>query len=161
VLVPDLDRVKLFFKLSNVLFLGHLHLLEDFFLGVELSVQIFSFGYSFVHLVLEFQVLFLQDLNLTVRWVQFNFRVFQGQNLIFQFRTSLQKTTVSLRVILLLIFVPLNPKLSSLFLIGNDFIETLDSFVELSLVKLQCLLDAGFACLQNDHGIGLLLITLV
>jgi len=66
VLVPDLDRVKLFFKLSNILFLSHFHLLEDFFLGVELSVQIFSFGYSFVDLVLEFQVLFLQDLNLTV-----------------------------------------------------------------------------------------------
>ena len=41
--------------------------------------------------MLEFQVLFLEDLNLTVCGIKFDLGVFQGQDLILELTASLQE----------------------------------------------------------------------
>jgi hypothetical protein len=65
-LVPQLNSIQLLLEPLDVFFLCHLHLLQDFFLRVELSVEIFSTGYGFIYLMLELHVLLLKDLNLTI-----------------------------------------------------------------------------------------------
>ena len=92
VLVPKLNCVQLLLQPRDVLFLGNLHLFEDFLLGVELAVEIFCPCNCLVHLVLELQVLLLQNLNLAVGRVELDLRVFQGQNLVLQLAASLQQT---------------------------------------------------------------------
>ena len=83
-LVSLLNRVKLLLQLRDVLLLRHFHLLEDFFLRVELTIQIFGLRDSLVDLVLELEVLLLKDLNLAICGVQLDLVVFQGKNLVFE-----------------------------------------------------------------------------
>ena len=78
VLIAQLDCVQFFLEALDVLLLGHFHLLEDFFLCVKFTVEVLSSGNSFIDLMLEFQVLFLEDLNLTVCGIQLDLGVFQG-----------------------------------------------------------------------------------
>ena len=90
-LVSELDSVKLLLQPLNVLLLGHFHLLEDFFLRVKFTVEVLSSGNCFVDLMLEFQVLFLEDLNLTVCGIQLDLGVFEGEDLILELTASLQE----------------------------------------------------------------------
>ena len=90
-LVSELNSVKLLLQPLNVLLFCHFHLLEDFLLRVKFTVEVLSAGYCFVDLMLEFQVLFLEDLNLTVCGIKLDFGVFEGQDLIFELTTSLQE----------------------------------------------------------------------
>ena len=122
-LVPALDVVQLFLQLVDVFLLRHLHLSEDLFLGVEFTVQVFSLGHGLVDLVLEFEVLLLKDLNLSVRRVQLYFRVFEGQKLIFQLRARCKQLRICVRVVFLLVLVPRNPKFPRLLLVGYDFVQ--------------------------------------
>ena len=66
VLVALLNGVELLFKLLDVFFLRHFHLLEDLFLRVQLTIQGLSSCDSVVDLMLELEVLLLQDLDLTI-----------------------------------------------------------------------------------------------
>lgn len=141
-LVPQLDRVQLLLESANVLLFGHFHLLEDFFLSVQFPVQILSPGDCFIHLVLEFQVLLLQYLDLAIRRVELDFCVLQGQDLVFELTARVEEARISGSVTLLLVFVPLDPELTRLFLIGNDFVQTLNSVVELVLRKFERLLNS-------------------
>ena len=88
VLVTLLNRVELFLELVDVLLLGHLHLLEDLFLSVQLTVEVLGLGDRLVHLVLELQVLLLQQLDLPIGRVYLDFGVFKRQGLIFELRSG-------------------------------------------------------------------------
>ena len=65
-LISLLYSVKLLLQLRDILFLGHFHLFEDFFLGIKLSIQILCLSNRLIDLVLEFEVLLLKDLDLTI-----------------------------------------------------------------------------------------------
>ena len=98
-------------------------------MSVELAIKVLSLGHSFVNLVLELKVLLLKDLNLSVGRVKLDLTIFQGQDLIFQVTSSLEQARVSRGMVLLLVLVPLNPKLTRLFLIGDNLSQTLDAII--------------------------------
>ena len=84
VLVADLNGVQLLLEFLDVLFLGHLHLLEDLLLGVELTIEVLRLGHGFVDLVLEFDILLVEDLDLPVRSVELDLAVLDSEHLILQ-----------------------------------------------------------------------------
>ena len=84
VLIAQLDCVKLFLEALDVLFFGHFHLLEDLFLRVEFSVQVFGPRDRLIDLVLEFHVLLLQDLNLAIGRVEFDLAVLEEEHLVLE-----------------------------------------------------------------------------
>ena len=79
VLVADLNGVQLLLEFLDVLFLGHLHLLEDLLLGVELTIEVFCLGDCLVDLVLELDVLLVQDLDLSIRSVELDLSILDGK----------------------------------------------------------------------------------
>ena len=89
--VAQLDGVKLFLELFDVLLLGDLHLAHDLFLSVQLAIQVLCLGHCFVHLVLELQVLLLEDLNLSVCGVKFDLAILNSEHLVLQITSSLQQ----------------------------------------------------------------------
>ena len=91
-LISELDSVKFLFEALDVLFLGHFHLLENFFLSVQLSVEIFCSSNGFVYLMLELQVLLLEDLNLAVGRVELDLAILEGKHLVFELRTRLKQS---------------------------------------------------------------------
>ena len=79
VLVADLNGVQLLLEFLDVLLLGHLHLLEDLLLGVELTIEVFCLGDCLVDLVLELDVLLVQDLDLSIRSVELDLSILDGK----------------------------------------------------------------------------------
>ena len=90
-LVADLNGVKFLLELLDVLFLGHLHLLEDLLLGVELAIEVLCLGHRFVDLVLEFDVLLVEDLDLPVRSIELDLSVLDSEHLILEVAPSSQQ----------------------------------------------------------------------
>lgn len=84
VLVALLDCVELLFELADILLLGHLHLLQNLLLRVQLAVQVLSLRHRLIDLVLELQVLLLKDLNLSIGRVQLDLCVFESQDLVLE-----------------------------------------------------------------------------
>ena len=78
-MVADLNGVQLLLEFLDVLFLGHLHLLEDLLLGVELTIEVFCLGDCLVDLVLELDVLLVQDLDLSIRSVELDLSILDGK----------------------------------------------------------------------------------
>lgn len=64
-------------------------------------------------------------------------------------------------MILLLVFVSLNPQLPRLLLVCNDFIETFDAIIELCFGEFECFLDAILLGLERLNRIELLIVSLV
>ena len=83
-LVSQLNGIKLLLKPLNVFLFGHFHLLEDFFLSVQLTVEVFRPGDRLIDLVLEFHVLLLKYLNLAIGRVELDFTVFKRKYLVFE-----------------------------------------------------------------------------
>ena len=84
-LIAQLNCVQLLLEALDVLLLGHLHLLEDFLLRVEFSVQVFGPRDRLIDLVLELHVLLLQDLNLAIGRVEFDLAVLEEKHLVLEF----------------------------------------------------------------------------
>ena len=82
--VSFLNVFKLFFQLVDVLFFGSFHLPHDFFLGIQLTVQVLSFWKCLVYLMLVLKILLVEKLNLFLRGYELDFTSFNGQNLVFQ-----------------------------------------------------------------------------
>ena len=91
-------------------------------MSIELTIEVLSLGYRFINLVLELEVLLLQDLNLAIGRGQLDLSVLQGQDLIFKFGPSLEQLRVSVGVVLLLIFISLDPQITRLLLIIYHFL---------------------------------------
>lgn len=83
-LVADLNGVEFLFELLDVLFLSHLHLLEDLLLGVEFTIEVLCLGNGFVDLVLEFDVLLVQDLDLPVCSVELDLSILDSEHLVLE-----------------------------------------------------------------------------
>ena len=83
-LVSQLNGIKLLLEPLDVFLFRHFHLLEDLLLSVQLSVEVLGPGNRLIHLVLEFHVLLLKDLNLTIGGVELYFTVFEGKYLVFE-----------------------------------------------------------------------------
>ena len=83
-LVSQLNGVKLLLEPLNVFLFRHFHLLEDFFLSVQLTVEILGPGDRLIDLVLEFHVLLLKYLNLAISRVELDFTVFKRKYLVFE-----------------------------------------------------------------------------
>lgn len=49
----------------------------------------------------------------------------------------------------LLVFVSLDPELTSFFLVGDDFVQRLDTIVQLCLCQLKCFINADFLGLEG------------
>ena len=88
-LISELDSIKFLFEALDVLFFSHFHLLQNFFLSVQLSVEIFCSSNGFVYLMLELQVLLLEDLDLAVGRVELDLTILEGEHLVFELRACL------------------------------------------------------------------------
>ena len=130
-------------------------------MSIELTIEVLSLGYRFINLVLELEVLLLQDLNLAIGRGQLDLSVLQGQDLIFKFGPSLEQLRVSVGVVLLLIFISLDPQITRLLLIVYHFLQTLDAIVELSLGHLGRLGKASKLSFKRRHLVGHLVKALV
>lgn len=78
-----------------------------------------------------------QQIYLTLHSLQLNFMTFGCQYLVFQFTLCLQQLCIGCCMILLLLFVPLNPHFSRLFFTSNDLIERSNLFGCLFLAELK------------------------
>ena len=81
--------------------------------------------------------------------------------MIFELRTSLEKTAIGLCMILLFILVSADPELSCFLLICDNFLQALDSLIELRLCQLKCLGKASLGGLKLDINVVLLSVSLV
>ena len=84
-LISQFDSVELLLQLVDVIFLRHLHLLEDLLLRVQLSIEVLSLSDSLVDLMLELEVLLLEDLDLAVGRIKFDLSVLECKDLILVF----------------------------------------------------------------------------
>ena len=130
-LVSDLDCVKFLFKFVDVLLLGHFHLLQDFLLSMQFTIEVFSLGYWFVYLVLEFDVLFMQYLDLSIGCIELDLSILYSKHLIFEVASSSEKLSICGCMFFLLFFVPLNPHVTSLFLACNNLLQVVNPLIEL------------------------------
>ena len=64
-------------------------------------------------------------------------------------------------MVLLLLFIPLDPQLSRLFLVGDDFIQTLNTIVQLCFGQFKGFLNAHFLSFKSGRDIKLLVQLLI
>lgn len=160
-LVSLLDRLEVLLELFDVLLFSHLHLSQDLLLRRQLTVEVLGPGDCIVDLVLEFEVLLLENLDLTVGRVELDLIVFECKHLVFKFGASLEQPRTCVRVVFLLLFVALDPELSRLLLIRDDLVQALDLVVQLALGELERFLYAHFLGFQRRVYVQLLVVALV
>jgi hypothetical protein len=114
---------------------------HDFLLCVQFTVKVLSLRQRFIDLVLELQSLLLQQLNLSLSCIVLNLSVFNGQSGVLKVRLRLQEFTVSLRVLFLLLFVTVDPHVTSLLLCVDLLAKLSDFLSHLFLAKLKLPLD--------------------
>ena len=100
------------------------------------------FGRGLINACLEFLILSSQDLYLAFDGLELDFCVFGGQNLILVITLNLEKLSVGLGMISLLLLIPLNPHLPRFFLPIDDLIQTSDLFGHLFFRKFSSSLDS-------------------
>ena len=81
--------------------------------------------------------------------------------LLLELRACLEQARVGISVILLLFLVSLDPELSRLLFIGDHFIQTLDTIVQLSFRQFKGFLYAHLLCFKRGLGIDEFILFLV
>ena len=121
-LVTDFNSVKLLFELIDILLLGHFHLFQDFLLSMQLAIEVLSLGHRFVNLVLEFDVLLMQYLDLTIGSIELNLSVFNGKDLVLEITSGCKELSICGCVLFLFFFVSLYPHITGFFFTSDDLL---------------------------------------
>ena len=160
-LISSLNWVKFFLQFTDILLSGNFHLLHNFFLSIQLSIQVFSFTKSLVYLVLELYWLLLKKLYLSLWRVLFNFAIFDSQRGIFQLRLCLKKICVGCSVCFVFLLITLNPHVSCFFFLKNLVLELRNFFTKLLFTEFKLpfkSLPLDFNCLNLSLKINRFLI---
>lgn len=139
-----LNDVQFLFQFIDVLSLRDFHLLHYFLLSVQFTVQVLRLRQWLIHLMLEFDALLLQELNLPIWSIQLDFCWLHIQNLIFQVGLRCKQFLLGLWVVLLFFFETFNPHVTRVFFLFDNIVQCIYLISWLFLMKLELTLDRLF-----------------